>query len=82
MTTMIEKFHAFKVRPPKGEDPNLHLDVPGVLNARRSKLGTLIVQLPPPYEDIEIAEYERVGAAKWQRITHAIADLKSRAEGR
>lgn len=76
-----ERLDKFTFCEPKGAEPlDFPMDFVDVgFTGRRSKLGQDILCFPPPYQDIEIVEGERVSQAKYDRIRAALADLKARA---
>ena len=65
---------AFKFSTPDGTEP--HLDLSAItLQARKSRLGLVVLQFPAPYQDLEITYGECLGAKKWQRVQDAVAAL-------
>ena len=71
--TTIEK-NIFKFRTPDGLEP--HFDLPTtVFTARRSRLGTVVMRFPAPFDDIEVTYGEKVSPSKWARMREALDAL-------
>ena len=74
---MKQRLERFTFRTPDGSNPTFAMDYVDVgFEMRLSKRGRRVLRFPPPYEWLEIAEDERVSAAKNEQILAALAQLK------
>lgn len=61
MSDATMRVDAFRFELPDGSSPHFDLAPLGTLKAGRDWRGHLMLQLPPPFDDVVLTEGERLG---------------------